>query len=205
MPSHAAVRWFLSDVAEVAGYAAKRDPDEDMSSYVARRPVLTVRDPWFFAALVALESTKICDLFEPEEAGALMREISAQIDGTVGRSGDKLSALLFALLGRLGYGAIIMHQKVPDSKISEVILLMLGGFRDWSNLIPDSYSFKQVRRALGLGAPSWWRDYGRGNADQKRSDDPPDTDLMEDDFIADDSILPLPQWPAAIRAPEPAL
>jgi hypothetical protein len=71
-----AARAFLNDMAEVAGYGADRHgPMRKVSAYVMNRPILTVPDPWFFAGMVALEATKICDLFQPREADVLMREI----------------------------------------------------------------------------------------------------------------------------------
>ena len=71
-----AARMFLNDVAEVAGYGADINGKlRGISGYVRRRPILTVPDPWFFAGLIALESTKICDLFPPREAAILLRHI----------------------------------------------------------------------------------------------------------------------------------
>jgi len=157
-----AIDMFLSDIAEVAGYAPERDEMRDVSAYVLRRPILTVPDPWFFAGLIALESSKICDLFQPPEAAILLREISARVDPMTGRRGNTISRLIFALMGRLGFGAVIKHMKVPDHQIGDVIRLMMGNQKTWPHLLPTMTAHRQVRAALKMGPPSWWQEYRDG-------------------------------------------
>src|SRR5437868_225144 len=112
-----AVEDFLNDIAEVAGYGAGRHGAvRPISAYVVRRPILTIPDPWFFAGLIALEATKICDLFAPKEAAILLRRIAGMADETIGRRGSAIARLVFALMGRLGCGAILLHMRVPDER-----------------------------------------------------------------------------------------
>ncbi len=124
-----------------------------------RMPLLTTPDPWFFAGLVALEATKVSDLFTKKEAGALLNEIMLHADQTVGRRGRTISKVIFALIGRLGYGAILMRKKVPDEEIGKIIRVLLGGNKQWKHLLPSVKAHRQLYKSLGMGTPSWWSDY----------------------------------------------
>lgn len=176
-----AARTFLNDMAEVSGYGADRHgPMRKVSDYVMSRPILTVPDPWFFAGMVALECTKICDLFPTREADILMREILMEADLITGRRGRMISRLVLALIGRLGCGAVILHMKVPDEKIPDVILVMMGDTKTWAHLLPHRTAHRQVRAAVRTGVPTWWADYHYGMM-QKYSAaeaDDDDTDFM---------------------------
>jgi hypothetical protein len=181
---------FLNDVAEVAGYGTGRLSTKGyISSYVVRRPILTVPDPWFYAGLVALESTKICHLFTPRDAAILLRRISAEVDGAIGRRGGALARLVFALMGRLGYGAVLLRMRVSDDRISDMILLMMGNEKTWHHLLPDAEALYQVRRALRTGPPTWWIDFYLSRAGREQ---PP----------AEEDTLDLSSVPALMRLPE---
>jgi hypothetical protein len=164
-----AVGLFLSDAATVAGFDvwnanANADPDappRPISAYVMERPILTEPDPWFYAGLIALECVKVMDLFTPKEAATVLRRISLDADAAIGRAGRAVSRLAFALVGRLGYGAVIMHTRVPEHHVSNVILMMMGNHKTWSHLLPDADACRQVRAAIRLGNPTWWHDYRR--------------------------------------------
>ena len=160
LPPATAVRWFLNDLAAVSGFAVDHG-GRPVSAYVMRKPILTSPDPWFFAGLVALEAAKIVDLFPKKEAGALLKEVMQQADTIVGRRGRIMTKIIFALMGRLGTGAILMRSKVPDEEIGRIIRVLLGGTKDWKHLLPSGKEHAQVYKALGMGTPSWWPDYAR--------------------------------------------
>ncbi|TAL02437.1 MAG: hypothetical protein EPO08_07050 [Rhodospirillaceae bacterium] len=190
-----AAQMFLHDVAEVAGYGAHIHGNlRRVSNYVMRRPILTVPDPWFFAGLIALEAAKICDLFPPREAAVLLRQISEEADGLIGRRGRAVSRLAFALMGRLGFGAVILHMKVPDHRISDIILLMMGDRKTWRHLLPTRTAHRQVRAALKTGAPSWWQDYCSAHAAAKNAS----TRTVDNDATA-------PELATLTALPEPPL
>jgi hypothetical protein len=177
-----AARTFLDDMAEVAGYGADRHgPMRKVSEYVMNRPILTVPDPWFFAGMVALEATKICDLFQPREADILMRAILDESDLITGKRGKRLARLILALIGRLGCGAVILHTKVPDEKIPDVILVMMGNTKTWPHLLPNPSAHRQVRAAVKTGIPTWWADF-QYNLSRKQNEvedaDDDDTDFL---------------------------
>ena len=147
-------------MAIVAGFDVPED-EAEISCYVAERPILTVPDPWFYAGLVALEATKICGLFPPGEIEILLRRISENVDRKIGRRGRAVARLVLALMGRLGYGAVLMHTRVPDARIAKVILVMMGNQKTWAHLLPNATATRQVRAALKLGEPLWWYYYSR--------------------------------------------
>jgi hypothetical protein len=193
-----AARTFLNDMAEVAGYGADRHgPMRKMSAYVMNRPILTVPDPWFFAGMVALEATKICDLFKPREADILMREILDEADRIAGRRGKRLSRLVLALIGRLGCGAVVLHTKVPDEKIPDVILLLMGDQNTWPHLLPDRSAHRQVRAAVRTGIPTWWADYQYNLA--RKPDEAADVEDDDTDFMSFAAPRDMDE-----RVPEPA-
>ena len=174
LPVATAARWFLNDLAEVSGFTVDRGGRE-VSDYVMRMPLLTTPDPWFFAGLVALEATKVSDLFTKKEAGALLNEIMLHADKTVGRRGRTISKVNFALIGRLGYGAILMRKKVPDEEIGKIIRVLLGGNKQWKHLLPGVKAHRQLYKSLGMGTPSWWSEYAMAHdASSKKRKKRPD-------------------------------
>jgi hypothetical protein len=64
-------------------------------------------------------------------------------------------------MGRLGYGAVLMRMPIPMTDIANVLLLMMGGLKSWTHLLPDGKALRQIRVALKTGAPSWWREFAR--------------------------------------------
>jgi hypothetical protein len=158
----AAAEWFLLDMAEVSGFMrsgfANMSP---LSVYGTYRPVLTKPDPWYFAGVVALEAAAITDLYTPEGAEEILREIFRQMDKTVGRNDALASELTMMLLGRLGLGSILMGRKVPEDKLGRTMLLLIGGDRALKRVMPDDKAPQQIRAALKSGKPIWWKMFAR--------------------------------------------
>ena len=73
-------------------------------------------------------------------------------------------------MGRLGCGAVILNMKVPDDKISDIILLLMGDRKTWNHLLPTVTAQRQVRAALKTGAPSWWHTYCQSRIDKASAD-----------------------------------
>jgi len=171
-----AVGLFLSDAATVSGFETW-DPDPDapprpISAYVMERPILTEPDPWFYAGLIALECAKVMDMFTPKEAAIILRQVSAKADAVIGRNGRAVSRLAFALIGRLGYGAVIMNTRVPENQVSNIILMMMGNQKTWAHLLPNAEAYRQVRAAIRLGNPTWWYEYRRERNNPTKTEDP---------------------------------
>jgi hypothetical protein len=158
----AAVQWFLLDMAEVSGFMHTGFKNmSPLSVYGSYRPILTQPDPWYFAGVVALEVSAVTDLFRPEGADDIMREVFDQMDNIVGRRNKEASALTMLLLGRMGIGSILMGRKVPDNMLSRVMLLLIGSDKAMKRVMPDDGALKQLRAALKSGPPVWWKMFAR--------------------------------------------
>jgi len=157
-----AVAWFLSDMAEVSGYMNDAlSKGRKLSVYATYRPILTAPDPWYFAGVVALEACKICDLFPPDEANEVLREVFATMDAAIGRDDTDASSLSFMIMGRLGMGSLLLHRKVPDNLLAKVMLILLGSASSAAPLMPAEGAHEQIRAALKIGKPVWWTMFHR--------------------------------------------
>ena len=157
-----AAAWFLRDMAQASGFVVQAwTAGRPLSAYATYRPLLTAPDPWYFAGVVALEACKICDLFPPEEANEVLREIFATMDAVGGRDNDDASALSFLIMGRLGMGALLLHRKVPDNLLAKVMLILLGSASAAAAHMPADTAHEQIRAALKLGRPVWWMMFKR--------------------------------------------
>lgn len=159
MYAEEAAHWFVGDLLEVSGFV--RPHMRHRSGYSHYRPVLTKPDPWYFAGLVALEACKIMDLFPPEKADALLREVLAQADAAGKRHDVRVSHLVQGVMGRLGMGALLLKAPVPDILISKVMRLLLGSPKAAIRLVPTREAHEQVTSALKLGQPVWWKMFVR--------------------------------------------
>lgn len=184
-----AADWFLTDMAEVSGYAvADWTEGKLLSAYATYRPILTAPDPWYFAGIVALEGSKICDLFPREHADEVLREVLARMDRVVGRDDDKVSKLTLLILGRLGMGALIMHRKVPDNLLGKVMMILLGSATAAAPHMPDITAHEQIRAALKLGEPVWWSMFNRRYGFDEALKEEPPSPLVPSLYANDDLV-----------------
>ncbi len=161
MTAKDAVTWFLNDMAEVSGFGISgfKRTAEMTSMYPVYRPMLTSPDPWYYAGTVALEASKVADLFPQIESDAVLREIVSQVDGVVGRKNKDVSTLTFVLLGRLGLGAVLMRRKVPDEMLGKIMMILIGSETDAAPRMPSPETYEQLRKALRFGPPVWWNEF----------------------------------------------
>ena len=159
-----AVSWFLHDMAQASGYAIAKPPSAGrrLSGYAMFRPMLTQPDPWYFAGIVALEACKVCDLFSSEVASEVMREIYEQADAVAGREGNDVATLTMLIMGRLGLGTVLLRGKAPDSLLGKIMMILIGSETAAKPLMPAPEAHRQLRAALKLGAPVWWRMFRKG-------------------------------------------
>jgi hypothetical protein len=149
-------------MAEVSGFAiAGFNRSHLRSLYPDYRPMLTKPDPWYYTGTVALEAAKICDLFEPEESDALLRDVFDQINDVIDRKDTDVSTLAFLLLGRLGLGAVLMRRKVPDDMLGQIMMILVGSESAAAPLMPSPETHRQLRYALKFGPPVWWSMFKR--------------------------------------------
>src|SRR5262245_29614867 len=105
-----AVARFLADMGTVAGrtFAGWQETLLDGIDGCAltvdqRRAVLDVHplDDYYFAAVVALEASKIRQVFTEDEAVELLSQIADQVDAAARRNDRLVSDLVFSLIGRV--------------------------------------------------------------------------------------------------------
>ena len=161
MTAKKAVMWFLADMAEVSGFAISgfKRSEEMHSMYPDYRPMLTSPDPWYYAGTVALEASKICDLFPPDESDSALREVFEQVDSVIARKNRDVSTLTFLMLGRLGLGAVLMRRKVPDDMLGQIMMILIGSESAAAPRMPSPDAHKQLRKALKFGPPVWWSEF----------------------------------------------
>ncbi len=154
-----AARWFLRDMATSSGYIMDPIPGADplLAGYGSYRPLLTAPDPWYFAGVIALEVCKVIDFYPPEYSAEVMRHVCEQCDSVVGREGDDVAALAMLIMGRLGIGAVLMRGKAPDSVLGKVMMILMGSEKAVGARMPAPEAHRQLRAALKLGNPVWWR------------------------------------------------
>ena len=156
-----AVDWFLCDMAHAAGFFGAQPKRPRESSWIARLPLLTAPNSWYFAGLVAREASVISSLFGPRDAGPLLKDVFGGCDAAIGRSDTAVSALIKRILGRVGLSSVICGAKVDDSRLSAVILALMSRMKGRTSLDAAGTIRRQVRAAFALnkGTPFWWREF----------------------------------------------
>jgi hypothetical protein len=179
-----AARWFLRDMASSSGYVLEPVPGSDplLAGYGSYRPLLTAPDPWYFAGVIALEVCKVIDFYPPEYSNEVMRYVCDECDRTVGREGTDVASLSMLIMGRLGIGAVLMRGKAPDSVLGKIMTILMGSEKSIGSKMPAPEAHKQLRAALKLGQPVWWRVFRKR---YRLSFDP------EADLAAEQTLKPL--------------
>jgi hypothetical protein len=176
IPVDEAAGWFVSDLMEVSGFV--RPNMRHRSGYSHYRPILTKPDPWYFAGLVALEASKIIDLFPQAKADAILREVLEHADAAGARHEVRVSSVVLGVMGRLGMGQLLLHGKVPDFLIAKVMRMLLGSAKNAARLVPTKDAHEQVTSALKIGHPVWWKMFVRRFDVRLRDDEPPRPKLI---------------------------
>ena len=179
-----AARWFLRDMASSSGYVIEPVPGSDplLAGYGSYRPLLTAPDPWYFAGVIALEVCKVIDFYPQEFSNEVMRHVCEECDRTVGREGTDVADLSMLIMGRLGIGAVLMRGRAPDSVLGKIMTILMGSEKAIGKKMPAPEAHKQLRAALKLGQPVWWRVFRKR---YRLSFDP------EADLAAEETLKPL--------------
>ena len=163
-----AVGHFLDSMAGVAArlYPAwsriLNDGFSDCSlNYDERRSLFELHpiDDYFFAAVVALDASRLRSLYTPREAEELLSEIGEQVDLRAGRQDRVVSDLVFQMIGRIDLGASTAGMKAPYDTVVKAILLQIGVHRieATKDLIRDVGFRHLLGEPLALNVPQWWR------------------------------------------------
>ena len=190
-----AVGHFLSAMSLVAArtYPAwSRILDDGMAecalSYDERRGMLEVHpiDDYYFAAIVALESAKLRNLYTLAEAGELLSEIGEQVDAAARRQDRVVSDLVFALVGRITMGAGVDKMKTPYDMVVKSLLQHLGlnKVESTKSLMRDVGFRHMLGEPLALGVPQWWKAFHAKFSIYWKE--------PEEVYLDDDDVIPAP-------------
>ena len=120
--------------------------EECALGYDDKRTVIEVHplDDFYFAGVVALEASKIRQLFSDEQAGDLLSIIGEQVDAVAGRKDRVVSDLVFSIIGKVDLANSVFS---PLEKILYRHLSQLGlglgcnaGAREGVALLQESSS-----------------------------------------------------------------
>lgn len=113
---------------------------------------------YFYAAVVAIEASKIRSLYPVELAEELLADINDLIDKLAGRSDQMVSDLVFDLMQRLRVTEIDETRKPHDvamKRISE--LLQLTTMESTKDLTKDVVFRQEMGQPLAVSTHHWWK------------------------------------------------
>jgi hypothetical protein len=163
-----AVQHFLNAMAEVAArtYPVWSSTLNDALSecslnYDERRALFELHpiDDYYFAAIVALEASRLRGLYSPREAEELLSEVGEQVDARAGRQDRVVSDLVFHMIGRIELGAGLERMKTPYDKVVKAVLQHIGVHRiEATRQLMRDVGFRHLLgEPLALSVPQWWR------------------------------------------------
>ena len=137
--------------------------EECALGYDDKRTVIEVHplDDFYFAGVVALEASKIRQLFSDEQAGDLLSIIGEQVDAVAGRKDRVVSDLVFSIIGKVDLAKTASNQKMPYDQVVKAILLRLGVDKvdATEHLMSDALYRHTLGEPLALGIPHWWQTF----------------------------------------------
>ena len=165
-----AVEQFLSDMTKVAKrtfprwHATLAEGIEGCPiDAETRRGVLDVHplDDYYFAGVVALEASKIRQLFDTEEADEILGQIGDQVDAAAGRNDRVVSDLVFSIAGRVETIMNTEKEKMPYDQVVKAILQRIGvdKVEATEHLMTDALYRHTLGEPLARGVPQWWNTY----------------------------------------------
>lgn len=166
----AAVTRFLSDMSTAAERTFPAWHETLMAGiedcalgYDDKRAVVEVHplDDYYFAGVVALEASKIRQMFSAKDAEALLSLIGEQTDATANRNDRAVSDLIFSIVGKVDLAMNAGGQKMPYDQVVKAILLRLGidKVEATEHLMSDALYRHTLGEPLALGIPHWWQTF----------------------------------------------
>ena len=167
-----AVEQFLSDMATVAKrtfprwHATLAEGIEGCPiDAETRRGVLDVHplDDYYFAGVVALEASKIRQLFDSAEADEILGQIGDQVDAAAGRKDLVVSDLVFFIAGRVETIMSTEKEKMPYDQVVKAILQRIGvdKVEATEHLMTEALYRHSLGEPLARGVPQWWSTYSK--------------------------------------------
>jgi hypothetical protein len=124
-----------------------------------RRMIIEVEpiEDYYFAGVVALETSRMRKLFPPGEAASLLSEIGEQVDATAGRHDRLVSDFVFEVVGYLT-GDDSRRQAMPYDDVVLHILrrLRIDTYPGTRHLLTTTLFRHQLGEPLAMGVPNWW-------------------------------------------------
>ena len=166
----AAVARFLSDMSTAAKrtFPAWHETltagiEECALGYDDKRAVIEIHplDDYYFAGVVALEASKIRQMFSAEDAQELLTLIGEQSDAVAERKDRAVSDLIFSIIGKVDLAMNSNGQKMPYDQVVKAILLRLGidKIEATEHLMFDALYRHSLGEPLALGIPHWWQNF----------------------------------------------
>ena len=116
-------------------------------------------EDYYLTGVVALEASRIRQVYTPAESNELLAAIGDQLDVAAGRHDRVMSDMLFDLIGRIEAENTASQQKKPYDRVTKAILRHLDLHQN--DATRDLMSDKAFRHALGeplaVGIQDWWR------------------------------------------------
>lgn len=162
-----AVKRFLYDVVDVVEKTypvwEKRLESfiEDTSmAYEDKRRMIEVNPlrHYYYAAIVAIEASKIRSLYPAEMAEDLLADINDLIDKLAGRSDQMVSDLVFDLMQRLRVTEMDDTKKAHDIAMKRIAeLLQLTTLEATKDLTSDVVFRQEMGQPLAVSVRHWWK------------------------------------------------
>jgi hypothetical protein len=137
--------------------------EECALGYDDKRAVIEVHplDDFYFAGVVALEASKIRQLFSDEQASELLSLIAEQVDAVADRKDRVISDLIFSIISKVDLAKTASNQKMPYDQVVKAILLRLGvdKIEATAHLMTDALYRHTLGAPLALGVPHWWQTF----------------------------------------------
>ncbi len=137
--------------------------DDCAMSFDDKRAVLDVHplDDYYFAGAVALEASKIRELFPDDQARELLSLIGDHVDAVAERKDRAVSDLVFAIISKVDLTVTTDSQKMPYDEVVSAILRHLGvdKIEATKHLMSDALYRHTLGEPLALGIPHWWHTF----------------------------------------------
>jgi hypothetical protein len=127
-----------------------------------RRVILDLNplEDFFYAGMVALHAFRLRELFAPQVAETLLRELALQVDSATGREDGAISNLVFLMLGRIRK-ARQEGNHCDHDQVVEKLLERVGLHKDLrTRPIMTNLALRHSLAApLALASPNWWESF----------------------------------------------
>lgn len=118
-------------------------------------------DDFYFATVVALETSRVRRYLDTTTASEVLAEVAAQVDAAAGRKDRVLSDLVFGIVGRIDAEMRIESMTMPYDVATFALLERIGLPQDsvTAVLMHDLAFRHALGEPLARGVPPWWKKF----------------------------------------------